>query len=236
MICGFEPTPESYTPNLKSLLSIPTFPLKPCKPESFRQSILNLIRFGEQNIGIKVSLNYICETFHFQKRRLYDVINVFDIVGICVKLNLETIEWCGLKNVIHKFESLRKRYNICENQIPQDTIISDDCISITQLTLSFIKCILSLKVPCFDIRQIGMFLSRSNNRFKTTLCKLYQISHILESAGIIEKTPLPGELMLSKHFLARPKVEILSVTELLNHRDAPKCIFQPISTLIPQLA
>lgn len=229
-------SPSSLTPSIKVLLDIPTFPQKPCKPESFRQSILNLIKYGEQNIGIRISLNYICETFHFQKRRLYDVINVFDIVGICVKLNLETIEWCGLKNVVNKFEAIRKQYNICENQIPDNTIISDDCISITQLTLSFIKCILSLKIPCFDIRQISMFLSRSNNRFKTTLCKLYQISHILESAGIIEKTPLPGELILSKHYMVRPKIDYFSVADLLNRRDAPKFIFQPISTLIPQYA
>jgi hypothetical protein len=36
-----------------------------------------------------------------------------------------------------------------------------------------------------DIRQISRYLARQTGRRKSTLCKLYQIAHILEAAAVV---------------------------------------------------
>jgi hypothetical protein len=51
-----------------------------------------------------------------------------------------------------------------------------------------------------NIKKLAALLSRKNGRFRTTLCKLYQITHILEAVGIMEKSAVTGEVILRKEY------------------------------------
>jgi hypothetical protein len=61
-------------------------------------------------------------------------------------------------------------------------------------------CFLCLRRQTLDIRNIGLFLCRKNGRYKSTLCKLYQVAHILEAAGVLVKAETPGEITVPNEF------------------------------------
>jgi hypothetical protein len=61
-----------------------------------------------------------------------------------------------------------------------------------------------------DIRQISRYLARKTGRRKSTLCKLYQIAHILEAASVIIRSDIPGLITIVDRFFA--PVDIIAVT------------------------
>jgi hypothetical protein len=94
--------------------------------------------------------------------------------------------------------------------------------------VEFLLCFLSLRKPTLFIKQVSRFLSRKSGRYKSTLCKLYQISHILEAAGILERSNIPGEITIISRFFAPIDINIpeegvspFAINSLLN-REKPE--------------
>jgi hypothetical protein len=73
-------------------------------------------------------------------------------------------------------------------------------VSIAGLTVAFILCFLALQKSNLDIKYTSRYLSRWSGREKSTLCKLYQIAHILEAAGILKRSTVPREVRLVDRF------------------------------------
>ena len=210
------------------------------KAEPFRQSIRDFIQFAETS-SIEVHLiTAICERFGFQRRRFYDVANVLEAAGVCSKKSVDTLTWIGLKNVPFRLHQLWETARQAGSLNKLSSLFKEsNSISISKLTESFLTCFFFSKNKSLDIKKIGLLLSQGSGRYKTTLCKLYQISHILESAGIIIKSANPGEVYISSMFFnipqpKRPKfptpiismspppspnIELLSVESLLNNHE-----------------
>ena len=178
--------------------------MKAKNSDSFRNSIRNFIQYAESKETMaEYVISQMCSEFGFQKRRLYDVINVLEPVGICKKTSVDTIQWNGLHKVPQYLIRLQKKYRLNSPSTTLGDIFSlsdDKCISISHLTVSFVLMFFALKQRSLEIKHIGAFLSKTNGRYKTTLCKLYQIAHILEAASIIEKSIVPGELTIAQEF------------------------------------
>lgn len=211
------------------------------KTEPFRQSIKEFIQFAETS-SVEVHLiTSLCERFGFQRRRFYDVANVLEAAGVCLKKSVDTLTWVGLKNVPYRLHQLWENAKQAGNINKMSSLFNEsNSISISKLTESFLTCFFFSKNLTLDIKKIGILLSQESGRYKTTLCKLYQISHILESAGIIIKSANPGELYISSLFFnfpqpRRPKfptpiismsppptlnIDLLSVESLLNDHKA----------------
>jgi hypothetical protein len=75
-------------------------------------------------------------------------------------------------------------------------------VSIAALTSAFILCFLGLQKRTLDIKHISRYLSRQSGRDKSTLCKIYQIAHILEAAGVIERSVVPREVTIASSYFA----------------------------------
>ena len=197
--------------------------------DSFRASILMFLDTVERRPNATYLISEISSRFGFQRRRFYDVINVLEAVGCCQKTNVDAFLWLGLANVKHALQKLGTQKGIYQYEQQMDQIFeSVPIVTIAKLTQDFVLSFIALNRRVLDIKQISAFLSRDNGRFKTILCKLYQISHILEIVGIIGKTVVPGEVTLRDDYFpdaspitkkcekAEVKKNLLEIENLLN--------------------
>ena len=211
--------------------------------DSFRSSIHDFIQMAEKGPENRnFTICSLCSQFGFQRRRLYDVINIFESIGICQKTNVDTIKWLSMSNISPTFLKIQQLSGMHDpNSTINDIFPSLKCISITSLTKSLILCFFVLNKESLNIKSTARFLSRGNGRYKTTLCKLYQITHILEAASILSKTSTPGEVVLNSNFYIKyeppppPQPQNISINPysveyLLNH--VPKTSFSPKNLVI----
>ena len=161
--------------------------------ENFASSIKTFIKEVDSRKNITLSMICLCNEFHFQRRRLYDVINVLEALDFCKKTGVDEMVWYGKESFKRFILDMKQSRNF-------DTDSFEQCISIGSLTIRFIKLFFIFGLQKLNIKDIGKYLSKDNGRMKTTVCKLYQISHILEAAGVVEKTVLPGEIKLVDEF------------------------------------
>ena len=166
--------------------------------DKFRLGIQSLVKKAEQTPGQKVfCITQVCNEFDIQRRRLYDVINVLESMGVIKKATVDAFVWLGFQNIPPTIDKLLETYGFPNCSSLYAKFFSyNQHISIATLTEYFILCFFIFHKPSLYIKQIAHFLSRENGRYKTTLCKLYQVTHILESAGIIERSMVPGELSI----------------------------------------
>jgi len=156
-------------------------------------------------------LNQICSMWNFQRRRFYDVINVLEALNFCRKTGVDEITWVGKSGFLKLVENVRTgNYDQYDNL--------QQCISISVLTLHFLSTFFTQKSQVINIKNVGSELSKENGRMKTIVCKLYQISFILEAAGIVEKTAIPGGIRLADEFYCTKAslVSLFSIQSLLN--------------------
>ena len=74
--------------------------------DNFKTSIQSLIQCLDCQCENVLSLQRIASQFNFYKRRLYDVINVYESIGICKKLSVDSLLWIGFSNVLPTLERL----------------------------------------------------------------------------------------------------------------------------------
>lgn len=170
--------------------------------DSFRTSIVRFLQEVEREKNQTFKLSKMCEQFNFQRRRFYDVINVFEVIGCCQHETVDTIRWLGKENVIKSIQKMIINNGVNNELVKLKEIIpKEKCDSIGKITQLCLLLFLSLKKQTLNIRQIAVYMSRGKNVLKTILCKLYQISFILSAAGILEKTSIPCEIKLcDKYF------------------------------------
>jgi hypothetical protein len=182
----------------------------------------------EVNVPAEYSVSNLLVTFHLQKRRMYDVTSIFTIVGSCEKLSVDIIRWIGLSKIPFALRRMQFEAGVDSPDISFDAIIgSCDLVSISSLTVQFLLCFLTLRMTTLDIRNISRYLSRKTGRLKSTLCKLYQIVHILEAADIFSRSESPGQVTIAERFFvpvdislhseSRRSVSPFSIEAILNH-------------------
>jgi hypothetical protein len=161
---------------------------------------------------------------------MYDVTNVFAVVGCCEKTSGDLLRWIGLSQIPFRLRQLQLDVGADTAQATLDDIIgSSDMVSISALTMRFLLCFLVLRLKTMDIRQISRYLARRTGRRKSTLCKLYQVAHILEAAAICGRTETPGMVSLVDQFFAPVEITDLpqgpgnpyAIDALLNHPRPP---------------
>ena len=202
-------------------------PIQEVSVDSFSDMISSFVSFAESNGKSNYTISNLCERFGFQRRRLYDVINVLETIGLCEKTSVDTISWVGMAYIPIKMQKLAENHHMTmfENSLNQP----NSPISIGELTKSFLMCYLYLKKRSIDIKNVGRMLSHANGRYKTTLCKLYQITHILEAAGIIEKSVIPGEMILTTSIFTNSKKRTDLPIPLLKEQTRIDKINNPLS-------
>lgn len=208
----------------RPLLPVPIVDAPPQKPsyDSFRTAIRALVDTMVPQSSMKITK--ICDDFCFQRRRFYDVVNVLETVGFCAKTNIDEIKWLGPGNVVPTLKQLQSKFGVnCPDRKMRDIFVDERCISISNLTTVFMMMFFALRENSLNIKSMALFLSRNNGRFKTTQCKLYQISHILEAAGVVTRGGFTGKSTIEDRFYKfaddespSRSVSIMSIDMLLN--------------------
>jgi hypothetical protein len=197
--CSIIDQAEYYRCKLKKIVGSMEKSDKSESNESFRNGIRTFVKDAEEGMMLNNThyITKVCQQYNIQKRRLCDVIIVLEKVGMCQKTTADTLTWLGIVNVPYYVSNLidtacRIDRSICYSKL----FGASKQISISSITESFILCFFTFQKASLNIKQLALFLSRENGRYKTTLCKLYQVTHILEAAGIIEKSIIPGEFAI----------------------------------------
>ena len=167
------------------------------KSVAFQQSISNFIDYVKDNKEENHRILNICNQFNFQRRRFYDVLNILEALGTCHKMNTDTFSWLGMDKILPTIREKIQEKGILNPGVTLNSIFPmEEKIFISKLTINFLLCFVALREQCLSLQSVAQFLSRNNNRFKTTLCKLYQIVYILVLIGVIEKRTVPSEVAL----------------------------------------
>jgi hypothetical protein len=183
--------------------------------ETFRSSIQAFVKHAEANVPGEHSISCLLATFHLQKRRMYDVTSVFTIVGSCEKISVDLVRWIGLSKIPFALRKMQFQAGADSPDLSLDTIISScDLVSISTLTVGFLLCFLALRMATLDIRKISRYLSRKTGRRKSTLCKLYQIAHILEAGGVLSRSDSPGQVTIANSFFVPVDISFPTGTHL----------------------
>jgi hypothetical protein len=80
--------------------------------------------------------------------------------------------------------------------------------SIAKLTVGFLLCFFALRIQRLCIKKTSRVLTRGGQRWKSTLCKLYQVAHILEAAGILERCDTDGEVSLINRYFVPIEIQV----------------------------
>lgn len=193
--------------------------------DELKLAIRCLVSYFESSRDSSHSIADLSKRFRIKRRRLYDIINVFEAIGFCQKPDLDRVSWNGRQNLMTIIENLATDTKLYDGGKTVSELFPVSCsVGISSLSLSFLRLFYALGTNVLDIRIIGKFLSRDTNRYKSTLCKLYQISYILGAIDIILRNGNQAcEVTLHesfRRFLKKPVVQDpLSLESLLNRRD-----------------
>jgi hypothetical protein len=99
------------------------------------------------------------------------------------------------------------------------------CVGIGNLTISFLLMFHALRTDHLDLRFVAHLFSRGTTRYKSTLCKLYQITYVLCAAGIMNRTAQVCDVVLFEQYfdfaVIPPQAPVLAtpirIESLLNH-------------------
>lgn len=171
--------------------------------DKHREKILMLIEEFEKNPSKTIAITRISDNFGIKRRRLYDIINVFSSIGCCQRSCLDHVQWLGKDKIyqeIHKQIDEREIYN--PKLKLKDIFPINKTKGISNLTICFILLFYAQKTDRFDIRFAGRFFSEETNKYKTTLCKLYQITYILRALGVTKRSEQECEVMLESYYIS----------------------------------
>jgi hypothetical protein len=160
---------------------------------------------------------------------MYDVTTVFCTIGCCQKTSFDHIRWVGFSHIPATLIQLqRDAHADCPN-VSLDAIMGvDTTVGISILTARFMLCFLVLRTKSIDIQAVSRYIARWTGRFKSTLCKLYQIAHILEAVAIVTRSEIASKITLAERFFVPIEIKRegqgaadnpYSIQSLLHHTD-----------------
>lgn len=231
---------------MKTIKVVPVIDPAP-KPEELRTSISYLIKYMEDNPENAHSIAKLSKNFLIKRRRLYDIINVFESIGCCEKVGLDVVKWVGLDNIKKNIAKMKTKRQIFDyHKSLQDLFPVPCCVGITNLTSAFILLFFAIQQNSLDLRSVSQFFSRDTRRYKTTLCKLYQISYILAAVGVVNRTNHVCEVILKNAYYTEEKpcgksegeVNPINLTSYLNSNELERneCITKRRQSLLDCLA
>jgi hypothetical protein len=179
-----------------------------------KQQIRFLIDELDSRLCEPIAINPLSARFGIKTRRLYDFINILSAIGCCRKSGLGHLIWLGRQQIPARVSELGKAREI-EN--PNLTLAElfpiSDCVGMANLTQRFMLMFHAVQTNHLDLRFVGNLFSRKTTRYKSTLCKLYQITFVLCAAGICDRTSQVCQVVLCRPYVDFPTLEVESLGE-----------------------
>jgi hypothetical protein len=198
--------------------------LRPPQNTKFRNAIHAIVNDLEKDPPCTHSFLHFHRRHQIKRRRLYDVINVFTAVGCATRLGNEEIVWHGRSRIFAELLRAKATARVDSPLSLVQLFPAGSCVSLSSLTVSFLLLYAALRVEILDLRRVSAFFSRNVGRYKTTLCKLYQIAMILGALDVTERHCNVCEIKLLPPFTQllgdTREANPLSIPNLLNrHGD-----------------
>jgi hypothetical protein len=163
----------------------------------FRNAVSSVVGELDEHIGEPYSLLRLGKRHHLKVRRLYDVVNVFSAIGCVRRLNGDEIVWIGRDEIIGKLQREKEALGISNADAGlSDLFPPENSVGLTSLTIAFLMLFPALGTHEVDLREASSFFARSTKKYKTVICKLYQIAVILGALGITSKTQNMSEVRI----------------------------------------
>ena len=183
----------------------------------FGESISALIKLcAESGYGL-IDTPMISESLGIKKRRLYDVVNVLNVTGCLEKVDLLQIKWIGINAFPIKYREYANSLHVFDASVTLAEIVpSEPNISISAVTKDFLILYIAMNTQILNIRKVASYITRDVGNSMNVLNKLYQLTHILHSAGFLSRTDNIGEFKLNDEYFFTDTKEMLSLNSLLN--------------------
>jgi hypothetical protein len=153
------------------------------------------------------SISRLSSLYGIKVRRLYDLVNVLSAIGCCRRTGPDQLTWIGRSKIIPSLKKLRKERGIDDLQRTLCELFPvSGCVGLSNLTVNLLLLFCALRTDRIDLRFAGNLFSRQTTRYKSTLCKLYQINYTLCAAGVSNRTSQVCEVVLLNPYLDFPVI------------------------------
>jgi hypothetical protein len=195
-----------------------------------RTSVQLCIQEMNQRPGESMKFSDASARFGIKMRRLYDIVNIFSAAGCCQKSGLEGLIWIGLDKIRAHVGTLAAARQIDNPRLSLIELFPvSGSVGIAKLTGDYLLLYRALRTSHLDLRMAATLFARGTGIFRSTLCKLYQITYALCSAGIATRTALTCDVALIKEYMAFQVVPVgksaradpADLESMLNHREDP---------------
>jgi hypothetical protein len=188
----------------------------------FASTIRAIVAELEQRPNSPHSIQVLYRHHQIKRRRLYDVTNILIAIGCASRSGPDFIEWHGVSGALPWLLREKQNSDITNYQLSLATLFPQaNCVGLASLTRSLLLIFPAIGQNVLNLRNVSAFFSRDTQRYKTTLCKLYQITLILGALGITERTENPCEVRMKPPFTRvledEPGQSPLTIASLLNH-------------------
>jgi hypothetical protein len=158
---------------------------------------LSVVRELDGHIGEASSVLGLHKRHQLKTRRLYDVVNVFSAIGCARRLSGDEIVWVGRDEIVAKLQQHKKALGVSNANVTLSHLFPpENSVGLTSLTIALLMLFPALGTREIDLREASSFFARATKKYKTVLCKLYQIAVILGVIGLTNKTQNVCEVRL----------------------------------------
>lgn len=166
------------------------------KRNSFRSVLHEIIRMADEKDG-DVSILYLTREKKYEKRRIYDLVNVLSAVGICTRAWVNSFHWNGLDNVRNALKEMGKELEL---RAFQDCILTNlQLPASAQLGIvvkNFLWIFLYFGRRSANIHCAASILASEYVSQKKVLRRLYLVTQVLEHTGVVRHLQTIGEYQI----------------------------------------
>ncbi|EAX92777.1 hypothetical protein TVAG_361570 [Trichomonas vaginalis G3] len=170
--------------------------------DCFHNSISKFLDYCNSNGEVSIKITDVCDKFGFQRRRFYDLASILQAFGILEKSNMDTVKWVGMERIIPTLENIiiERGLKYFNKSNVSDFFPSEQKLLMHSIGINFVLLFISLRRQQLNMQETASFFARDNGRFKSTLCKLYQVVYLLVELGIVERRKTPSEVFLADKY------------------------------------
>jgi hypothetical protein len=186
----------------RSLIMLPQpSPASTSDKNKFASIVRNFIIDLEKAPGKAHEMPALQKQYKIKRRRLYDVTNIMSAIGCTEQTGPDTIIWGGIHRILPSLAEHKQLSGITNFQLSLEELFpQSNCVGLASLTVALLMLFPAIGTKTLNLRDVSAFFSRDWQRYKTTLCKLYQITLILGALEITERTEVACEVRLRERF------------------------------------
>lgn len=191
---------------------------------SFKNSTKMFINYCEKSIDNKYNITSMSNLLGFKQRRIYEVISVFEALGVSPKIDFENFVWIGFEQIKQTITRIAVTRGVFSPEFTLEDIFfnSSEAISLHIMTENLMLLYISMNTRTLNLSEASVFLGRNSEKVKAIKCKPYQAAAILEIAKIIRKGERQSEYTLSSEYFINP----------LEHMKADEIDLNNLATLL----